>query len=94
MSKRLQVVVRDEELERYSHTAESAGLTLSEWARQALRAAAHRQSSGDTDAKLAVIRRAAGLEQGNREADIGEMLADIQAGRLGRTPASPPSRGA
>jgi hypothetical protein len=84
MSKRLQVVVRDDELERYSRTAQSAGMTLSEWARQALRTAALNQSSGDIDAKLDAIRRAATLQQGGREADVGAMLAETEAGHMGR----------
>ncbi len=82
MSKRLQVVVRDEELERYAHTADAAGLSLSEWARQALRTAAREFSSGDVEAKLAVIRRSVRNEPGGREVDIETMLAETQAGYL------------
>lgn len=73
----------DEELDRYTHTAQSAGLTLSEWARQALRAAERRQSIGDVDAQLALIRRAAEVERGGREVDVEQMLAQAQIGRLG-----------
>ena len=45
MSKRLQVVVKDEELERYERTAEAVGLTMSEWVRQSLRAAERQVST-------------------------------------------------
>jgi hypothetical protein len=83
MSKRLQVVIRDEELRRFSNTAESAGLTLSEWARQALREAERSQSSGDVEAKLATIDRAVNVQRSGREVDIDVMLAETQTGRLG-----------
>ncbi len=82
MSKRLQVVVKDEELERYARTAEAAGLSMSEWARQALRAAQRERSSGDVEAKLAAIRKAVSLETDGREVDIDTMLAETEAGRL------------
>jgi hypothetical protein len=82
MSKRLQVVVKDADLERYTRSAEAAGTSLSEWVRQALRVAERERSSGDVDAKLALIRRAAGYKTGGREVDIEEMLAEIEAGRL------------
>jgi len=82
MSKRLQVVVGDADLKRYARTADAVGLSLSEWARQALRVAEREMSSGDVEAKLAVIRRAASRETGGREVDIDTMLAEIEAGRL------------
>lgn len=82
MSKRLQVVVGDADLDRYAKSADSAGLTLSEWARQALRSAEREMSSGDVAAKLAVIRRAVSHETGGREVDIDTMLGETEAGRL------------
>lgn len=82
MSKRLQVVVGDADLERYARTADAAGLSLSEWARQALRAAEREMSSGDVEAKLAVIRKAVSRETGGGEVDIDTMLAETEAGRL------------
>jgi hypothetical protein len=82
MSKRLQVVLPDAELERYTQTAEAAGMTMSEWARQALRAAAREVSSGDVDAKLALIRKSASNRTGGREVDIETMLAETEAARL------------
>jgi hypothetical protein len=82
MSKRLQVVVGDEELERYARTAGAAGMTMSEWARQALRAAERERSSGDVEAKLAAIRKAVSLETDGREVDIDTMLAETEAGRM------------
>lgn len=82
MSKRLQVVVGDDELERFSRTADAAGLSMSEWARQALRVAERGASSGDVEAKLAAIRKAVSYETGGREVDIETMLAETEAGRL------------
>jgi hypothetical protein len=84
MSKRVQVVVRDEDLERYTRTAQSAGLSISEWARQALRAAEREQSSGDVDAKLATIRTAVACTTGGREVDIERMLVETEVGRTGQ----------
>jgi hypothetical protein len=80
MGKRLQVVVGDADLERYARTADAAGLTLSEWARQALRTAERETSSGDAEAKLAVIRKAVNHERGGREVDIETMLSETEAG--------------
>jgi hypothetical protein len=80
MSKRLQVVVKDEELARYTRTADAAGLSLSEWARQALRTAAREFSSGDVEAKLAAIRRAAA--HNFPVPDIDTLLAEMESGRL------------
>jgi hypothetical protein len=82
MSKRLQVVIRDADLERYTRTADAAGVSMSEWVRQALRVAEREASGGDVDTKLAVIRRAVGHESTGREVDIDAMLVETEAGRL------------
>jgi uncharacterized membrane protein len=80
MSKRLQVVVGDEDLERYARSADAAGETLSEWVRQALRAAERERSSGDVEAKLALIRKAASYNF-PAEPDIDTLLAEMEAQR-------------
>ncbi|MGA2164719.1 MAG: antitoxin [Solirubrobacteraceae bacterium] len=83
MSKRLQVVVGDADMVRYEKTARTSGLTVSEWVRQALRTAEREISSGDVEAKLAAIRKAASYEvTGGHEVDIDTMLAETEAGRL------------
>lgn len=46
MSKRLQIVVDDEEVRRYEQCAKAEGLTLSSWVRQAPRAAEREMSEG------------------------------------------------
>ena len=74
------MVVRDDELERYARTADVLGLSMSEWVRQSLRAAERQVSTGDVEAKLAVIRKAASYNF--PEPDIDTMLAEIEAGRL------------
>ncbi|MGI8413263.1 MAG: antitoxin [Solirubrobacteraceae bacterium] len=79
MSKRLQVVVADEELEGYAEVARVSGLTLSEWVRQTLRREQREISLGDVESKLEVVRRATSLNLGP-ETDIETMLAEIEAG--------------
>lgn len=81
MSKRLQVVVKDEELARYARSADAAGLSMSEWARQALRAAERERSNGDVEAKLAAIRKGASYNFPVPR-DIDTLLAEIEAGHL------------
>ena len=81
MSKRLQVVVGDEELERYARTSQAAGLTLSEWARQALRTAELGSSTGDVAAKLELIRRAA-ASYDFPAPDIDTILVETETGYL------------
>jgi hypothetical protein len=76
MSKRLQVVVREEDLQRYERSAQASGQTLSEWVRQAMNAAELRTSSGDVEAKLAVIRKAATYNL-MPAVDIDTMLAEV-----------------
>lgn len=76
MSKRLQVVVRDSEFERYMRSAQAEGLTLSEWIRHVLRQAERDISHGDADAKLAAVRTAA--RHSFPTADIDTMLAEIE----------------
>jgi hypothetical protein len=89
MSKRLQVVVRDEDLKRYERAADAGGVTLSEWVRQALRVAERERSSGDMEAKLALIRKAASCNF-PAEPDIDTLLAEMEAGRLAEIEAGLP----
>jgi hypothetical protein len=78
MSKRLQVVVKEDDLQRYERSAQASGQTLSEWVRQAMNAAEWRTASGDVEAKLAVIRKAATYNF--PVPDIDTMLAEIEMG--------------
>jgi len=90
MSRRLQVVVADADFERYRSTAQAAGVNVSEWVRQALRAAQREASDGDIEAKLAAIRTAAGHSTSGSEVDTHTMLSEIEAGRLSAIAAGMP----
>ena len=78
MSKRLQVVMRDEDLQAYERAARGAGVSLSEWVRQALRTARQATSQKSPDRKLAAIRVAA--RHRFPAPDIDRMLAEIEQG--------------
>jgi hypothetical protein len=78
MSKRLQIVVNDEEARRFELCAKAEGLTLSSWARQILRAAEREVSSGDPDRKLAAIRSA--YQYTFPAPDPSTMLEEIEQG--------------
>lgn len=77
MSHRLQVLLEDAEYRAVRQAARTAGLTVAEWVRTALRAR-RAQPSGDVDRKLQAIRRAARHEF--PAADIDQMLAEIERG--------------
>jgi hypothetical protein len=78
MSKRLQVVLPDADLERYKRTARAAGLSLSEWVRRALSSGERQVSVGDIEPKLAAVREA--LKHSYPAPDIEHMLSEIQGG--------------
>lgn len=78
MSKRLQVLLEEEELEAIRALAAREGLTVSEWVRGALRRARREDTAGDPASKLAAVRAAA--RHGFPTADIEEMLAEIEQG--------------
>jgi hypothetical protein len=78
VSKRLQVVLDDDELRRYEECAEAEGLTLSAWVRQSLRAAEREMSTSDPGRKLAAIRAA--YEHAFPAPDIATMLDEIEQG--------------
>jgi len=78
MSRRLQVLLQDEEFEQLRAEAASQGLTLSEWVRQALRSARSERAGGDRTAKLAAVRAAA--RHDFPTADIDQMLEEIEQG--------------
>ena len=78
MSKRLQVLLDEQELQNVREAARQDGVTVSEWVRRALREARRRQPQGDIDRKLQVIRRA--MQYNGPTADIDQMLAEIEQG--------------
>jgi predicted 2-oxoglutarate/Fe(II)-dependent dioxygenase YbiX len=78
MSKRLQVLLREEEYRELEAIARRRRMSISEWARQALRAARHRETLGDVERKLAVVRE--GSRHAYPSADIDQMLTEIERG--------------
>ena len=71
------------ELEEIRRAARSQRMTVSEWVRQVLREKRRAEPGVDRERKLLVVREAAG--QSYPTADIDQMLAEIEAGRLGGT---------
>jgi hypothetical protein len=80
MSKRLQVLLDEQEWRDLRRIAKAERLTVAEWVRQALRAARRHTPSRGVEDKLAAIRR--GARESFPTADIETMLAEIERGYL------------
>jgi hypothetical protein len=80
MSKRLQVLLADDEMSDIKLLAQRERLTVGEWVRRTLREARAQKSLKDPAAKLAAVRRAA--EYNFPEVDIDQMLREIEQGYL------------
>jgi hypothetical protein len=80
MSKRLQVLLADDEMSDIQLLAQRERLTVGEWVRRTLREARAQKSVKDPAFKLAAIRRAA--EYDFPEVDIDQMLREIEQGYL------------
>ena len=78
MSKRLQVLLGEEEFEDLRDVARRQGVPVSEWVRRALQEARRREPRGDLDSKLRTVREATRHEF--PAADIDTMLAEIELG--------------
>lgn len=78
MTKRLQVLLADDEFDETRRIARRHRMSVSEWVRQALRQA-RRGSHAAIDAKLAAI--ATATRHQGPTADIDQMLSEIDAGR-------------
>ena len=78
MSKRLQVLLPDADMDEIRRLARRERLTVGEWVRQALRRARSGQSGGDPERKLKAIRKAATYSFPT--ADIEQMLDEIERG--------------
>ncbi len=84
MSKRLQVIVDDEEMSELREVAKRNRMSVAEWVRQALRAARRREpvhSRHSREKKLAALRTA--CEHAFPAGTIEEMLEEIGRGYLG-----------
>ena len=82
MSKRLQVLLADEEMSDIQVLAQRERLTVGEWVRRTLREARSHQSVKDPAAKLAAIRRAVENPDPPPAVDIDQMLREIEQGYL------------
>ncbi len=80
MSKRLQVLLDEEEMCAIQDIAKRHRTTVAEWVRQTLRAARRQEPRGDTERKLKVIRAA--VRHKYPSGDIQQMLAEIERGYL------------
>ena len=78
MSKRLQVLLPDQEMAAIQRLARRDHVAVGEWVRRALREARTRQPVNEPETKLKALRRAA--EYSFPTADIREMLSEIEQG--------------
>ncbi len=78
MSKRLQVVIDDEEMRQIKNLALRQHLTISEWVRQALREARRRKPVEKAEKKISVVRAAS--RHTFPTGEIEQMLAEIESG--------------
>ncbi len=78
MTKRLQVLLEESELQEIRRTARRQRMTVAEWVRQALRRARQAEPASDPSRKLAAVREA--VRGGYPTADIGQMLSEIERG--------------
>ena len=78
MSKRLQVLLPDQEMTEIQRCARREHLTVGEWVRRTLREARERSPSNDPETKLRAIRRASGYSF--PAPDIDRMLEEIEQG--------------
>lgn len=83
MSKRLQVVLGEEEYREIQRLAQRHRMTVSEWVRQSLRRARRDEPVADAGRKLDVVRAAAAHDF--PVADMGQMLEEIERGYLSET---------
>lgn len=86
MTKRLQVLMDDDELKAIQRVARKERVTTAEWVRQRLREAQVQRARPDVAAKLAAIRKASTFRF--PAPDIEQMLDEIEQGYLdnGHTP--------
>jgi negative regulator of replication initiation len=80
MSKRLQVLLDDEELREIQRLAHQQRTSVAEWVRRALRAARQRQPRESADTKIQRVRAA--VRHAFPTADIEDMLREIESGYL------------
>ena len=82
MSKRLQVLLDEDELREVQRIARAKRMTVAEWVRQALRTAGENEPTRDAARKLEAVRSA--YRHSFPTGDIGQMLEEIERGYAGR----------
>ena len=78
MSKRLQILVPDQEMSEIQRLARRERVTVGEWVRRALREARADKPSRDPETKLKAVRRAS--QYAFPTADLDRMLREIERG--------------
>jgi hypothetical protein len=81
MSKRLQVLLPDQEMSEIQRLAKREHLTVGEWVRRTLRQARANRPVSEPEVKLKAIRRAA--QYSFPTADLEQMLSEIERGYEG-----------
>ena len=81
MSKRLQVLLADQEMVDIQRLAKRERLTVGEWGRRVLREARAGRPAVEPETKLKAVRRAA--EYSFPTADVQQMLSEIERGYEG-----------
>ena len=82
MSKRLQVLLDEDELREIQRIARAKRMTVAEWVRQALRTAGESEPTRDATRKLDAVRSA--YRHSFPSGDIEPMLEEIDRGYAGR----------
>ncbi len=78
MSKRLQVLISDAEMEEFQRLARREHLALGEWVRRILREARLQRPGQEPQAKLKAVRKA--VAYSFPTADVDQMLAEVERG--------------
>ena len=81
MSKRLQVLLPDQEMAAVQRLAKRERLTVGEWVRRALREARSSRPVIEPETKLKSVRRA--VKYSFPAADVAQMLSEIERGYEG-----------
>jgi hypothetical protein len=84
MSKRLQVLLNEDEFREIKRAARAQRMTVAEWVRQALRSVRRQTPATSAERKLGVVREAARHKYPS--GDVDDMLSEIERGYTGDQP--------
>jgi hypothetical protein len=85
MTQRLQVLLEDAEFDEIRAIARRHRMTVAEWVRQAMRLARRDEPAVESTRKLAMVRES--VRGAYPTGPIDALLAEIERGRAGETPA-------